>query len=147
MSPVDFTRTLTTSKTPAEVFQTVLEIRNWWSGLFAETFEGQSAQLNDEFTFSAGGGAHYSKQKLVELIPNQKLVWEVVDSKLNFLKKQNEWTGTKLVFEISESGAQTILRFTHEGLTPASECYDNCSPAWSQYFHDKLLPLLNGVAV
>ena len=129
MLTTDFTRTLTTSQSPEQVFQTVLNVRSWWSGYFAESFEGISTELNEEFIFHAGEGAHYSKQKLIELVPNKKVVWLVTESKLSFLEKQDEWTGTKIIFEISSEGDQTNVKFTHEGLTPASECFDNCTPA------------------
>lgn len=144
MYTTDFTRTLTTTQSPEQVFQTVLNVRSWWSGYFSESFEGTSAELNEEFSFHAGEGAHYSKQKLVELVPNKKIVWLVTDSKLSFLEKQDEWTGTKIIFEISTEGDQTNVKFTHEGLTPASECFDNCTPAWAQYLQGKLLPLIGG---
>ena len=55
------------------IFNTLLNVRGWWSGLYSETIEGNTDKLGDEFTFQAGGGAHYSKQKLVELIPEKKL--------------------------------------------------------------------------
>lgn len=138
----DFTATLLVDKSPEEVFNAVNNVRNWWSGFYSEEIKGDTEKLNDEFTFRAGGGAHYSKQKLVEVIPNKKVVWLVTESELSFLKKRNEWTGTKVIFEISEKDAKTQLRFTHEGLVPAIECYDSCSPAWSKYIKDKLLPLI-----
>jgi hypothetical protein len=143
MKTEDFTISILADKPPQEVFRTVLNVREWWSGYYSEKFNGNSEKLNDEFSFSAGEGAHYSKQKLVEVIPNKKIVWLVTESDLTFLEKTDEWTGTKIIFEISEKDDKTQLTFTHVGLTPEIECYDSCAPAWTQYVHNKLLPLLN----
>ena len=139
----DFTLTLLTDQSSQEVFQAVNNVRDWWSGYYAEEIEGDTEKLNDEFSFRAGGGLHYSKQKLIEVIPNKKVVWLVTDSELSFLEKKDEWTGSKVIFEISKKGDKTQLVFTHEGLTPEIECYDSCAPAWTQYLHNKLLPIIN----
>ncbi|MFZ1678702.1 MAG: SRPBCC domain-containing protein [Saprospiraceae bacterium] len=142
MSKKDFSITLLVNKTPEQVFKAVKNVRDWWSGYYSEEFKGDTEKLNDEFSFRAGGGAHYSKQKLVEVIPNKKIVWLITDSKLTFIEKTDEWTGTKVIFDISEKGSNTQLTFTHEGLTPQIECYDACAPAWTQYVQNKLLPLI-----
>ena len=142
MKNKNFTATLIVDQTPEEVFNAVRNVRGWWSGYYSEEFEGNTEKLNDEFSFRAGGGAHYSRQKLVEVIPNKKIVWLVTDSKLDFLEKKDEWTGTKVSFDISTKGNKTELAFTHEGLTPEIECYNSCAPAWSQYLQNKLLPLI-----
>ena len=129
----DFTYSFTSSKTPAAVFELLLHIDQWWSGQYEETIKGKSEKINDEFTFRAGGGAHYSKQKLVELIPNKKIVWLVTDSNLSFLSDTGEWIGTKICFDISMEGNQTKVIFTHDGLVPDIECYDACSGGWTKY--------------
>jgi hypothetical protein len=129
----DFTYSFTSSKTPAEVFQLLLNIDQWWSGQYEETIEGESKKVNDSFTFHAGGGAHYSKQKLVELIPNKKIVWQVTDSNLSFLSDTSEWTGTRICFDISMEDNKTKITFTHDGLVPEIECYDACSGGWTKY--------------
>jgi hypothetical protein len=134
---------LVTTKAPKEVFQDVLNVREWWSGYHSEEFEGSTEKLNDEFGFSAAAGAHYSKQKLVELIPGKRIVWLVTDSDFDYIKKRDEWTGTKLIFEISKEIDKTKLTFTHQGLTPEVECYNSCAPSWTQYLQNKLLPLIN----
>jgi hypothetical protein len=143
MTTTDFTTTLLVDQSPIEVFEAIKNVRGWWSGLFAEEFEGDSNQIGDEFTFLAGEGVHYTKQKLVELIPNQKVVWLVTDSKLTFVENQTEWTGTKLCFELSTVDNQTKIVFTHIGLIPTFECYDSCAPAWTQYMQERLLNFLN----
>jgi len=142
MKNKNFTTTLIVDQTPEEVFNAVRNVRGWWSGYYSEDIKGDTEKLNDEFSFRAGGGAHYSRQKLVEVIPNKKVVWLITDSKLDFLEKKDEWTGTKIIFDISTKGNKTQLVFTHEGLIPEIECYDSCAPAWSQYLQNKLLPLI-----
>lgn len=143
MKTSDFTLTLTTEQTPREVFKAIINVRDWWSGYYSEKIEGGMEKLNDEFSFRAGGDVHYSKQKLVEVLPDKKVVWLVTESELSFLEKKNEWTGTKVIFEISKKNGKTQLVFTHEGLTPEIECYDTCAPTWSLYLQNKLAPLIN----
>jgi hypothetical protein len=129
---------ITVDATSLEAFQCINRVSKWWT----ENMEGSSHKLNDEFTVRFGD-IHYSKQKLVEVVPNKKVVWLVTDSKLNFTKDKQEWTNTKISFEISEKGNKTQIDFTHIGLVPEIECYDACSNAWSEYIYQSLLSLIN----
>lgn len=146
MASKDFTYTITTDRSPEQVFKAVLNVRKWWVGYYDEVIRGGTEKLDDEFTFLAGDGVHYSKQRLVEVIPNKKVVWLITDSKLTFIGKTDEWVGSKVIFDISEKAGKTRLVFTHEGLTPEAECYDSCAPAWSTYLQNKLQPLINAVS-
>lgn len=115
------------SKSPEDVFKHLLDVSKWWS----KDFEGSSRKLNDEFVISHID-RHYSKQKLIEVIPGKKLVWLVTVSELNWLEKdKHEWTNTKMIFELTDHGDKTLLHFTHEGLVPAKECYARCSQGWN----------------
>src|SRR4051812_22152296 len=118
MKKSDFTFTLLTDKSPHAVYKAINNVREWWSGYYSEQIEGSTEKTDDEFTFTAAGGAHISKQKLVEVVPDKRIVWLIADSELNFIEKRDEWTGTKVIFDISKKGDQTQLVFTHEGLTP-----------------------------
>lgn len=132
----DYTFNFESSKTPKYIFDTLLDVQLWWSGLYSESIEGNTGKLNEVFTFRAGDGAHYSKQKLVEVIADQKIVWLVTDSNLSFLQKPNEWTGTKICFEINDQGAKTQVHFSHLGLVPQFECFNGCAGAWTQYLEN-----------
>lgn len=123
-----FTVSFLVDKTPEEVFGAVTNIGGWWT----ENYMGGTRKLNEEFEVQFWD-VHYSKQKLVEVIPNKKVVWLVTDSKLTFIEKEDEWTNTRIVFEISRVADQTKVQFTHEGLTPDIECYTDCSSAWKGY--------------
>jgi hypothetical protein len=133
----DFTTTLLVNKTPEKVFNAINDVRGWWS----TEIEGNTHKLNDEFVFEVKG-VHYSKQKLVEVIADKKIIWEVTESDMTFIKNRREWTGTKIIFEIFEKDDITQLVFTHEGLTPEVECYTACSPAWEQYIQHSLMRLI-----
>lgn len=143
MKPDNFKLTLVTQRSPKEVFRAIIKVRDWWSGYPNEQFTGETEKLNDVFSFYAADGLHQSTQKIVELIPNQRIVWLVTDSTLGFVEKQDEWINSKIIFDISEKEGKTQLTFTHEGLTPEIECYDSCAPSWTTYLQNKLLPLIN----
>jgi hypothetical protein len=143
MNNNNFQFTLASTLSAEKVFEGIKNIRSWWTGYYEEEITGSTNQLGDTFSYKAGNGVHYSVQKVVEYIPNKKLVWLVTESNLSFLENKEEWTNTEIVFEITEASNKTMLSFTHKGLQPAVECYEACAPAWTQYLENKLLPLLN----
>jgi hypothetical protein len=137
MDKKDYAVTILVDQTPKEVFDAINNVRGWWQG----EIEGSTDKLNDEFTYRMEE-IHFSKQKIVELIPDKKIVWLVTESKLNFFKSKTEWTGTKISFEISEINNKTQVRFTHIGLVPEIECYGECSNAWGRLVQESLFSLI-----
>jgi Activator of Hsp90 ATPase homolog 1-like protein len=128
-----FSRRIPSTKSPQEVFAILQDVNQWWTGIYGEQIEGVSNQLNEEFAYRAGNGAHYSKHKLIELVPNEKIVWLVTDSHLSFITDHAEWTGTKMSFNLTPTEEGTLVTFQHEGLVPEIACYDACSNGWSAY--------------
>ena len=137
MNNQDFTTTFLVDQSPAEAFATIMNVRAWWSG----EIEGQTAQLGDEFTYRYKD-IHYSKQRLIEVVPGKKVVWLVLEAHLSFTENKEEWKGTTIVFEVAKKGAKTEVRFTHQGLRPSCECFDGCSQGWDYYINESLQPLI-----
>ncbi len=137
MSTPDFTTTFLVDRTPEAAFAAITDVRGWWSG----EIEGETARVGDVFTYRYRD-IHRSTQRVSEAVPGRKVVWDVLDAYLKFTEDKTEWNGTKVIFEISREGEQTAIRFTHQGLVPTFECYENCSSAWSFYINDSLRSLI-----
>ena len=137
MTTTNFTTTLVTDQSPKEVFAAITNPRGWWS----EEIDGRTEKLNDEFTYNFKD-IHYCQMRIIESIPNQRVVWLVKYNYFKFTKDKSEWTGTTISFDISQKADKTELRFTHHGLNEAYECFDICSNAWSQYIQQSLWSLV-----
>ena len=133
MKKQDFTTTISVDQTPKQAFDAINNVRGWWSG----EIEGPTDEQGKEFTYRYKE-FHYSKHKVTELVPGKTVVWQITEGSLNFVEDKDEWTGTRIIFDISEKEGKTQIRFTHEGLTPQSECFDACSNAWTGYITDSL---------
>ncbi|WP_242911052.1 SRPBCC family protein [Actinomadura terrae] len=148
MSDTEYlTATMTVDRTPEQVFEAVTDVRGWWN----ENLIGHSAALHDEFVFTddtayagetvrAKKGIRFARFRITEFVPGRRVVWHVVDSDLTFVDDRDEWTGTNVVFDITEG---TTLRLTHEGLSAQeSACFEACSRGWTFYITESLPQLV-----
>ena len=134
-----FTTTIEVAASPHQVFKCICDVSKWWGG---RDLEGSTSSLNDEFTITHGD-AHYSRQKMIDVIPDKKIVWLITEGRLGWLQRdKNEWTNTRLVFKIEPKGSKTVLHFTHEGLVPGKECYPLCSEGWNTVIKDYLFKFI-----
>ena len=138
MEKQDYTATILVKATANKAFQSINQVTAWWT----ENLEGSSEKLNDVFTLRWGGES-FVTMKIVESVPDKKVVWIVTDCYLHWFADKKEWKGTRIVFEISAEGDSTRIQFTHVGLEPQVECYDNCVKGWDQYFKGSLAKLIN----
>lgn len=133
----DFTTTIRVNETTNEAFNAINNVRGWWS----ESILGNANKLNDKFIYRYED-VHTCNIELIEVIPNKKVVWYVVDNYFSFIKNEKEWIGTSIIFEISTVEDKTQIRFTHKGLIPDYECYDICFNAWTNYIKNSLYSLI-----
>ena len=123
------------AKSPNNVFNHLINLRNWWP----EDFEGEDIKLNSEFTFTTGD-SHYSKNKVIEFLPNKKVIWLTIES---IRKTDNfDWQGTKMIFELTPKGDNTIVKFTYDGVVLENE-YDRlvqiCNLTLKEMFYNYII--------
>ena len=137
MKTESYTTAFTVDQSPDEVFHAINNVRAWWSG----EIQGDTNKLGAEFTYRVQG-VHRSTQKITEFILGKRVVWHVTDGHLAFVKDEEEWKDTDIVFEIAKKGDKTEVRFRHMGLVPTYECYNNCSNAWGLLVNGNLRKLI-----
>jgi Activator of Hsp90 ATPase homolog 1-like protein len=110
----NYTVAIKIAKSPSDVFNHLINLKKWWP----EDFEGEDIKLNSEFVFTTGD-SHYSKNKVIEFVPDKKLVWIATEG---IRKTDNfEWTGTKMIFELTPKDNNTTLKFTYDGVVLENE--------------------------
>jgi hypothetical protein len=121
---------------PSVVFAHLNDVSKWWP----EEFQGASAALDDEFTLTTGD-VHYSKQRIVEFVPFEKVVWLVTDS----IRKPDNyvWTGAKMIFEITPAGDKSRLTLTYLGPVPENEI-ERLAQACDMVIKDKFYGFITG---
>jgi uncharacterized protein YndB with AHSA1/START domain len=137
MTDNSYTTSIIVKQTAKEVFGAITNPRAWWG----EGIIGETAKLNGEFIYRHSS-FHLSTQKISELVPDKKVVWNIIESQLNFVSKKSEWIGTEVVFEISKKGEKTELKVIHAGLVPQFECFEACSGGWNFYLNNSLRSLI-----
>ena len=101
MKNQNFITTISVDQTPKEAFNAIKNFRAWWS----EEIEGSTDKLNEVF-FYHYKDIHLCKLKLIEMVPDKKLVYQVLDNQFSFTEDKSEWIDTKLIFIISSEGRQ-----------------------------------------
>lgn len=137
MKKQDYNATIVVKTTAAEAFKYINHVSAWWT----ENLEGSSARLNDVFTVRFG--ETFVTFRITEFVPAKKVVWLVTDSNLHWLYDKKEWNGTSVRFELSGEKDATSIHFTHIGLLPGIECYNNCKRGWDEHIKDSLFGLIS----
>ena len=137
MKQQDYHLSITTSVTPQGAFEKISRVSQWW----AKDFEGKSDEPNDVFTVRFKSGYWYTI-KITELIPGEKLVWDVIDADQTWHEDRDEWKGTKIVWEITPTKSGSKVTMTHQGLVPAFECYEKCTGGWDYLIKQSLYKYL-----
>ena len=133
----NYTATIAVKQNPEEAFKAITNVAAWWG----EDIEGSAYYQGDQFTIHFG--ETFVIFKVTESDPGKLLEWQVTDCYLPWLADKKEWNGTRPRFEITNENDQTKIVFTHIGLAPGIECYNDCIKGWDQYVKGSLLALIN----
>jgi uncharacterized protein YndB with AHSA1/START domain len=75
-----------------------------------------------EFRFGAGG----IDMKVLELIPDRRVLWEVVAGPA-------EWMGTTVSFDLQQEGDWALVRFKHQGWKEPVDFMHHCTTKWGVF--------------
>jgi hypothetical protein len=137
MIQADYHAEFETQVSHQKVFQAINQVSAWWT----KNTEGSTKALNDIFTVRFG--ETYSRIQITEMIPEQKIVWKVLDCNLHWMKNKKEWKDTGIVWEIFPMNDTTRIAMTHVGLKPGIECFEDCQKGWNHYVKESLFRLIN----
>jgi hypothetical protein len=113
-STISYSVAIEVAKSSVEVFNDLVDLRRWWP----EEFIGENIKQDSEFVLKTGDG-HYSRNKVIEYAPNEKVVWLVLESRR---KEDNfDWTGTKMICKLKSKGGNTEIIFTYDGVVLENE--------------------------
>jgi Activator of Hsp90 ATPase homolog 1-like protein len=98
---------------------TIDGLSQWWT---SDT-RGESKVGNViQFRFGNGG----FDMKVLELQPDKRVVWQVVDG-------PEEWLPTKISFDIKQNGEWTVIYFKQQGWKEPVEFMHHCSTKWAVF--------------
>jgi uncharacterized protein YndB with AHSA1/START domain len=99
---------------------TAERLAGWWT---TDTRgDGDDVGGTLRFRFGAGGFG----MKVLELDPDARVLWEVIDG-------PEEWIGTHVSWNLEQVGDYTIVLFGHQGWKEPVEFMHHCSTKWALF--------------
>lgn len=126
-----------------EAVSTQEGVRKWWTQ-FATV--GNKIGSIAEFGFPKAG--FYVRAEIQTLQSNQVVEWNVIDSmhpEASGFSNLRDWEGTIIRFEMEKVSVEdSVLNFTHIGLSEELECYHVCERGWTSYLSSLRQLLVSG---
>jgi uncharacterized protein YndB with AHSA1/START domain len=93
-------------------------LAGWWT----TKTDGDGDEVGGvvQFRFGAGG----FDMKVLELDPDKRVLWEVVDG-------PEEWVGTHVHWDLAQADDYAVVLFKHEGWKEPVEFMHHCSTKWA----------------
>lgn len=95
-------------------------LKSWWT---PDTIAVPEEGAILEFKFA---DRYHDKMRVIRLRKDSMVEWECIQG-------DEEWVGTKFVFELEEKGETTVLRFNHCDWRVATDFFASCNYNWGYY--------------
>ena len=102
-----------------EALATVEGLSGWWT---SDTRGVSKVDGVIQFRFGAGG----FDMRVLELQSAKHILWQVIDG-------PEEWVGTKVSFDLKQSGDWPIVLFKHQGCKEPVEFMHHCCTKWGVF--------------
>lgn len=137
MEKKNYHKSIKVNASAEEAMTKISQVNKWW----AKKVKGKTENPDDKFTVDFGDT--FVDFQITEVIPGKKVVWKVTNCNLHWIKNKKEWNNTEVVFELSGKKDQTHISFTHIGLVPGFESYENCEEGWNEHVGESLVKFIN----
>lgn len=128
-----------------------------------DCFQAVATQMDKWWTHTTDGGLEKVGDKVTAKFPPDYGFWTfeaIVFERLNRIEMicvdahhkvdgqpeeiDQEWLGTKIIWNFRSVGDTTEIKMTHEGLTPKLNCWGICLDGWKHFFKRSLKAYLSG---
>lgn len=135
ITTTDFQSSIVVTSSPAEAFDHVCRVADWWT----TDVEGQTRGQGSNFTVRfADTSVDF---RITDFVPGSSVTWLVTDCFLPHFPQETEWTGTTVRFDISPADSGSQVTITHFGLG-GLECSEMCSAGWQHHVGESLRDLI-----
>jgi uncharacterized protein YndB with AHSA1/START domain len=107
-----------------EAISTEKGIGSWWDKPIAAELD-----IGPVLEFSPGAEHGVLRMKVLERIQGKRVEWECISTHPKN-SPASAWTGTHIIFEITERENMAILDFRHSGWDENSEYFGFCNYHW-----------------
>lgn len=122
------------------------QMNQWWT----QTVEGGLHRVGDRVTAIFPPGFGHWTFEAVQIDADARIEMVCVDAHHRLAEFgeeiDQEWLGTRVIWEFADKGANTEVSMTHVGLTPELKCWDICMDGWNHFFKTSLKNHLSGEA-
>lgn len=95
-------------------------LAGWWT---SDTTGKEEVGGVIHFQFGGRGGFD---MKVLELEPEKRVVWEVIQG-------PPDWVGTRVIWDLTPEGDGTTIRFKHQGWREQVDFMGHCSMKWGTF--------------
>lgn len=143
MTTENYRKSISVSASPQAAYEALTQgIAQWWTRP-----DRPVAKVGDRAKFTFPPGKSYWTFEASKLAPGERVEMNCVEA-LHLHEGQpdeiqQEWLGTKVIWQIARKGDQTEITLEHIGLKPELLCFDICRQGWDFFFADSLKEYLN----